>query len=274
MDPFKIRDHVADFESISAAFVEASNAAREAFGAPLQRAYGSHARQTLEVFGADPSKPGRPVHVFIHGGYWRANRKQDYAFVAHSVLAAGAVLVGLEYPLMPQMRMAGLIASVRQGAAYVAEHAQEWGGDGKNITASGHSAGGHLASYLAAHGPHETEMPRLVRGLLLISGLYDLDPLTQSFLQAEIGLTEDEVDQFSPIGAQHDPAVKRVLAVGGAETLPFHTQADELQVVLTGQGARTQRLTTQGHNHMDVVSALGEPQSQLGQALRDLIGGA
>src|SRR3546814_1845378 len=50
-------------------------------------AYGPDAGETLDLF--LPETKNTPVHVFIHGGYWRSRDKRDYAFLAEPFVAAG-----------------------------------------------------------------------------------------------------------------------------------------------------------------------------------------
>ncbi|WP_245523663.1 alpha/beta hydrolase, partial [Mesorhizobium sp. M8A.F.Ca.ET.167.01.1.1] len=48
---------------------------------------------------------GLPVHMFIHGGYWRMFSKRDYSYIAETVTRAGAIAVIVDYALMPAVRM-------------------------------------------------------------------------------------------------------------------------------------------------------------------------
>jgi acetyl esterase/lipase len=41
------------------------------------------------------------VHLFFHGGYWRAFDRSDYSFVARPITEAGAIAVIANYGLMP-----------------------------------------------------------------------------------------------------------------------------------------------------------------------------
>ena len=77
--------------------------------------------------------------------------KEDYAFIADGVVAAGAIAAIVEYTLMPGARMADLVREIREAATWLAASAREFGGDGNKLSASGHSAGGHLASTAATH---------------------------------------------------------------------------------------------------------------------------
>ncbi len=263
-DPFRISDHVADFEAIRRGYAEASAATRRKLRAIADLAYGNGGDEKLDLF--LPSNPrGAPVHMFIHGGYWRANTKNDYAFVADTVTEAGAIAAVIDYSLMPGARMATLVDQVRRAARWLTEHVSDYGGDPAALSASGHSAGGHLAFYLAARGREEPSPAEPgVRRLLLVSGIYDLKPIPHSFLQAEIGLTEQEVAAFSPVESELASGVELTLAVGAEETRPFHGQA---QAIAARWPDRATVAALPDLDHMTIMRDLGRPDSAAGRVL-------
>jgi len=271
-DPFRIRAIVPEFEAISEGYRTASVATRQRHRHQLDIAYGPGPRQRLDLIFPEPRNGAAPVHVFVHGGYWRANERENFHFVAESVVAAGAIAVIVEYPLMPGARMAELVADVRQAAAWVGLHIAEHGGDPTRISASGHSAGAHLASYLAALAPHEHGFPATrIKALLLVSGIYDLRPITESFLQAEIGLTPEEVNEWSPFEAIQAPETPVTLVVGKAETEPFHLQAQDFAFAAEKRGAQVERITLPDHDHMTIVRDMGVPGSRMGLLVAEAI---
>ncbi|MDQ0391769.1 alpha/beta hydrolase [Labrys monachus] len=262
-DPFMIRAHVPHFERCVADYRAASEATRGRLAGRLGLAYGGQADERLDLFfppGHGPQGRPAPIHIFVHGGYWRANTRHDYAFVADAVTARGAIAAIVDYSLMPGARMATLVAQVRSAAAWIAAHAAEFGGDPAAISASGHSAGGHLASYLVGRGPFETDVPApAVRSVLLVSGLYDLAPIARSFLQAEIGLTEEEIAAWSPCdGTVCEGSDIRIL-VGAAETPPFFDQAQRFSAHLAEAGHQAPVHRLEGEDHMTIVRSLGRP---------------
>ncbi|MCR8725397.1 alpha/beta hydrolase [Frigidibacter sp. ROC022] len=267
-DHFKIRDYVPEFDEISKTYARLSAATSARWSVTRNIVYGSGDRQSLDVIRDGRAASGRPVHIFIHGGYWRAGRKEDYAFVAEPVIAAGGVAVLVEYDLMPAVRLADLVAQCRAAFAWVADHAGDFGGDAKRITVSGHSAGGHLASWLAARTTAEPPLPRIPREMLLLSGIYDLAPIPSSFLQPEIALTPEEVADWSPMTAILLPGCTRLLAFGADETPPFRDQARAYAAHLGDSG---RLLEVAGCNHMNIVLELGNPQHPLGQALMRMV---
>ena len=272
VDPFRIRAIVPEFEAINAGYATASAATRGRIRHELDIAYGPGPRQKLDLFFPSGRNGPAPVHIFIHGGYWRANERENYHFVAESVTAAGAIAAIVEYPLMPGARMAQLVADVRQAAAWVGTHIGEHGGDAARISASGHSAGAHLASYLAALAPHEHGFPATrIKALLLVSGLYDLRPIARSFLQAEIGLTPEEVSAWSPFEAIQSPETPITLVVGKKETEPFHLQAQDFAFAAEKRGAQVERITVPEHDHMTIMRDMGVPGTRMGQLVMEAV---
>jgi arylformamidase len=112
--------------------------------------------------------------MFIHGGYWQRNDKEEYAFVAEGPLARGINVAVVEYTLAPHARMDQIVGEIRRGVAWLTEHLREYGADPARIYVCGHSAGGHLTAIATSLGA--------VKGGLAISGLYDLEPIRLNYL--------------------------------------------------------------------------------------------
>lgn len=266
-DPFRIRDHVADFDAIVSEIVQASAQVRETVPMIGDIAYGTDPSETVDLFFPTGPRERLPVHMFIHGGYWRMWSKREYSHIAKTITDAGAIAVIVDYSLMPNVRMGVLVKQVIRAKEWVRDHISEYGGDPASITISGHSAGAHLASHLIHLGPSGTE----ISGALLLGGLYDLKPLKSSFLQAEITLTEEEIERFTPLGHLHDPGCRVILAVGEQETKPFHTQMDAFSNVLKEQGLEVFVEVIRDRNHMNSVRDLGIPGTEASGVLLGLL---
>ena len=274
-DPFMIRAHVAHWEASVADYQAASAATRQA--RPVRTlAYGEHPDERLDLVLPQSLEggPAWPVHLFVHGGYWRAFSKDDYTFMAEAITAAGAIAAIMDYSLMPAARMEVLVDQVRRATQWLRAHAVEFGGDPAALSVSGHSAGAHLASFLVCRGPHEpaVELPP-VRGVLLVSGLYDLAPITESFVQPELRLTPEEVARWSPCRATPVPGSSVVLMVGEKETVPFHEQSAAFAAHLDRAGAPAHLATVSGEDHMTIVRELGRPGTACARHLAAMIGG-
>ena len=99
---------VPDYADYFARWTIASVALREQPGCAVSLPYGRGERETLDVFAPQTpdnagrgSARGRPVVVYIHGGYWRSLSKSEHSFVAAPFLAANACVVIPNYPLCP-----------------------------------------------------------------------------------------------------------------------------------------------------------------------------
>lgn len=272
-DHYRIRDFVPDFDAIAAEFAERSRALSAEANVLKDVRYGARAREVLDIIMPDSPKAGAPLHVFVHGGYWRSGEKENYRFVAAPVLAAGGIAAIVEYDLMPGERLGVLVDQVRRSVLWLQQHAGDFGADPRRLTVSGHSAGAHLASFLAATGPAETAAPLLpsLRGLLLLSGIYDLSEIPYSFLRHEAEMTVAEAAAWSPLTSSQLPCPVRIIAFGGEETSPFHEQASALRSRLSGQGEVVQQLSLPGLNHMNIVLNLADPLGELGRRLADMV---
>ena len=271
-DLFQISHIVPDFDARFADYQASSNATRRTLRHQLDLSYGDAPRQRIDLFFPPGEVNGAPVHMFIHGGYWRAQVREDYAFVADGVTAAGAICAIVEYTLMPRARMANLVRECREAVAWLGARAADFGGDGTKLSASGHSAGGHLVTYLASRAPHEREFPGTpVRAVVPISGIFDLRPITTSYLQPELHLTAEEVAHWSPIEAVPSTDTHFELIIGHEETPPFHQQQQDYSFVLGRHGASVERMTMAGEDHMSVLLKMKDIGSPMWQRLREVI---
>jgi arylformamidase len=266
-DPFRIRAHVADFDEIVEGIVAASALTRETLPMKGDIAYGTGADETLDVFFPVGVREKLPVHMFIHGGYWRMFSKRDYSYVAETVTRAGAIAVIVDYSLMPKVRMNVLVDQVRRATQWVEDNISAYGGDPSRLTVSGHSAGAHLATFLF----HQQPSVSVVRAALLLGGIYNLEPLQNSFLAPEIAITDTEVAAYSPLSHAYDPSCRVIVAVGGDETPPFHQQATELAILMERQGLVVSMQTIYAADHMSSVRDLGRADSATGALLTKLV---
>lgn len=274
-DLYRNRDFIPDFDAI---MEETAARSREtATRAELRRnvAYGPGPRQRLDILSRPKRTTGAPLHMFVHGGYWRAGSKDAHALVAEPVLAAGGIAAIVGYDLMPTTRLGTIVLQVRAAARLLLDMAAGLGADPGRFTVSGHSAGAHLASFLAATGPSEDEALDLPvpKGLLLVSGIYDLSGIPDSFLKDEAKMRQDEAAAWSPVGSRHRLGPHRVITRGEGETRPFQEQALALDALLRQEKHSSELREEAGQNHLTVVLDLADPDRPLGRRLADLVAG-
>jgi arylformamidase len=266
------RARIPEHPSILKHWADASARAYELPGWVCDLAYGEDASERLDVHPA--ARPGAPVLVYIHGGYWRALDKRDQSFVAPPFVDAGAMVVLANYVLCPAVSIEQIVLQLVKALAWVYRHAAEYGGDPERIVVAGHSAGGHLATMLLACDWHAVapDLPGdLVKSALSISGLYELEPLRHApFLAPDIRLSAASAQRLSP-AAMPPPRGSLVTVVGGDESEEFLRQA---ALISQAWGPRVvvaaERVPQR--NHMDVLNELADPRSRTHRWALQLLG--
>lgn len=263
---YNIRARHPEHQSIREGWSTASERTRAALSCELDVAYGPAPRQRLDIFPA--AKSGSPLLVFIHGGYWRSNDKSTYAFVAESYVPAGAAVATINYGLAPEVSMTEIVEQTRGALAWLHEHAGAYNADPERIHVAGHSAGGHLTAMLmTTDWPARGQPARLLRGGCAISGLFDLAPLIQTSINADIRLDAKTARRLSPLLHLRAEGAPLIIAVGGDETDEFLRQSRAFATAWTTRRFSCQHLILPGLNHYTILSQLADYSSTLGRAV-------
>ncbi len=218
-------------------------------------AYGPGPRQRLDVFTRDGI--GAPIFVFVHGGYWRALEKEIFLALAAPFAARGWVAINLEYGLRPEFAFREIVDQVTEAVAFIATRSGRWGGDGGRIVLAGHSAGGHMVAWAAA----KPSLP--IRAVAPISGIFDLEPLLHTSINADLGLDAATARALSP---QHRlPAVMppTLALVGGGETEGFKAQTRNYAAALRAAGHPAEDHAAGDYDHFTICEALADPDSDV-----------
>jgi arylformamidase len=188
-------------------------------------AYGPTRPEYLDIF---PAATGdAPVLVFFHGGYWRAMSSEDFSFVAVGPVANGVLTVSVNYALAPSVGVTEIVRQARAALAWIARNISGYGGDPNSIVVAGHSAGAQLAAMcLLTNWDNDYGLSNnMIRGGLLVSGVFDLAPLRYSYLQPQLQLDEQTVSRNSPVNLIRGGGAPVMLAVGEMESAEFHRQS-------------------------------------------------
>jgi dienelactone hydrolase len=187
---------------------EASAAFRAAYDATLDLPYAGAERTRWDVYPAKSRE--MPCFIFIHGGYWQMNRREDFAIFASPFIARGwsAALPG--YSLAPGASLTRIVGELRTALDWFAANATAHGIGAQKIVLAGWSAGAHLAALLLDH-------PIVTAGLA-ISGVYELGPIRDTYLNEKLRLSDAEIAAFSPLRRADVP--KPLVIAYGSRELP------------------------------------------------------
>lgn len=251
---------VAGSAGIVAGWREASTRLRDARPEKLDLPYGSAGRQRWDLFPA--ADPAAPCLAFIHGGYWQRNARDGFSCMAEGALARGwsAALPG--YTLAPQANLSAIVAEIGAALDWFAANAATHGIAGP-LVLSGWSAGGHLAACAADH-------PR-VAGTIAISGVFELAPIRDTYLNAALNLSDADIAACSPLRA---PAKKRVAVVWGSRELPGLVWQSEAYVAARSRaGLPGGAMPIAGADHFSVLEHLRQRHGALLSVAAQLVGG-
>lgn len=167
--------------------------------------YGGHKLHTLDIFPAVSGIGKSPVHIFLHGGYWRAQDKQNFSFVAGTLVPLGITTVVANYELCPESTLDGVVESALAAFEWTCRNIDDYGGDPGRISISGHSAGAHLAAeIMSTNWTIRGVNPGVLTGATLISGIFNPTPSMATTVNEQLRLTEDmarrrDVEHRSPL---------------------------------------------------------------------------
>ena len=265
------RGAVANAQDLLSEFAARSAAARARLDGRYDMAYGATPLEALDVFPA--ARPGAPIQVFFHGGYWRSLDKRDLSFVAGPLVDAGATVVVANYGLCPAVSLDKIVRQARAAVAWVHANAADLGGDARRIHVSGHSAGGQLAAMALSHDWAAEGLPAdLVASAFSISGLFELEPIMRISVNRDVGLDAAMARRNSPALDPPPRCARLTVTVGADETAGFIAQSRDFHEVCVRNGVASEFMAVPGTDHFTVLFDLADPSSAQFRALAAQMG--
>ena len=258
---YNARASVPDYAAEARRYIETSRAARARLRMVPDLVYDPISGNTLDLF---PGRPGGPLFLWIHGGYWRALSKADNHCVAPGLVARGAHVAVMDYTLVPHADLDEIVRQVRAASAFCARSLAEW--QAGALYVGGSSAGGHLTGMVLAGGWHGQFglAPDVVRGGIPVSGLFDLEPVRLSHVNDWMGLDAAAARRNSPCNSiPSGPAPPILASYGGLETSEFRRQTHAFAAAWQRAGHQAEIAPQATRNHFDIVVALGEQADPL-----------
>ncbi len=250
---------VANSPALNAARIEASARCRAAWPGARDLAYGPKERQRWDLYPA--ADPAAPCFVFIHGGYWQRNRREEFACLGEGLRSHGWSVALPGYTLAPEATLAEIHGEITAALDWLATNGPQHGITGP-VLLSGWSAGGHLTALCLNHA-------RVSAGLA-ISGIYELGPIRDTYLNDALRLTDAEVVALSPLRL---PMVPKPLAItyGSAELPPLVNDSRDLHAMRSAAHLPGALIPAPGGNHFTIVEELRRPDGLLVRAALDVL---
>jgi arylformamidase len=261
------RARVPEHPALIAGWAQDAAAYRAQAGERMSRiAYGPGERQHIDVFAPERADPEALPVLFIHGGYWQALDPSFFSHMARGLNAHGVTVGIAGYDLCPDTTVGLIIEQMREAARALSRLA------GRKVVAAGHSAGGHLAACLAATdwaGAAPGGGP-LVPAALAISGLFELEPLIATTVNAKLGMTLATAREWSPRLWPPPAGIAFDAWVGGKESAEYLRQSAGIAAVWSAAGNDTRMSVIEGADHFTAIAGLADRDSAMTLRLAEM----
>ncbi len=263
-DQYNTRLQVPDYAGYFDRWEKRSRQTAEQHAILKDISFGTHPDERLDIF---PSHiPHSKTLVFIHGGYWHLLDKTMFHFLAEHFLQYNVTTVLINYPLAPHSSIHEIVNSCRKALRWIHDNIVHYNGDPMELYLLGHSAGGHLASMLLVE-----EEASFVRAAISLSGLFRLEPVMLSYLNASIGMDRENAQTNSPVFLNPAKDSRLLLITGTSESDEFKDQSEELCQSWKSKCGYMEYLKVPDKNHYSILDAVIEKNSILRAAIFQLM---
>lgn len=236
-------------------------------------AYGDDPLQFGELRLPKGSGP-HPVVVVIHGGCWLSQYNIDHSGQMCAALTrAGAATWSLEYRRIGNRGggWPGTFEDIARGTDHLRKIARAYSLDLNRVVVIGHSAGGHLALWVAARSriPNGSELassdPLPVRGVVSLAGVTDLRKFGSGCDNAISELLGGSQEKVAHRYQQASPAemlplgVPQRLVLGTRDHIIPMEMTKEYEAAAKQKGDDVKLITLEGAGHFEVIA----PQSSV-----------
>jgi acetyl esterase/lipase len=230
-----------------------------------------------------------PLAIVVHGGYWRA--RYDLAYFGHccaALASCGVATWNIEYRRLgnPGGGWPGIFQDVGRAADYARALEERYPVDLRRVAAIGHSAGGHLALWLA--GRHRLPAgsvvgapdPLPIRAVVALAPVADLRMADELQLSAGVtaqlmgGSPEERPERY----AQGSPAellplgARQIIVHGADDTAVPYSVGSSYTERAQAAGDNVELVTLPGTGHFEIVDPRTRQWAQIeALVLRELV---
>lgn len=252
------RNAFPDYQSWSAKYKEHSIQFSRSVEFITDKSYGPRPRNRIDIL---PGKPTQPTLFHIHGGYWQWNNKEDYLCVGKGLTRLGINSAFVEHTLAPDASLDDIVSEIHTALFWFRQHHHEFGIENPGIIVSGHSSGAHLAAMCQGE--------ENVIGTLMISGIYDLRPITQIYVNDVVRMDLEMSIRNSPALSAKRYSNFALIAYGDLELETFKQQSRLYHQKLLAEGTNSSIVSVKERGHFDILDELTNHKGAILQALID-----
>ena len=233
--------------------------------------YGNKENQIIEIAHKFNKKTDRnldPLLVFFHGGYWQELSVEESFFPAINSIKNHIGFAAVEYSLAPKATIDEIVDECKAAVNWLFFNAKKLGFDENKIILAGSSAGAHLAAMCSVHNQ---ESKNSILGSILVSGIYEIEPLIGTSIDGALYLKKDQAIRNSPMLKDLEKFPSAVVAWAENETEQFKKQSKVFANKLIDKAVPVRSLEIESKNHFDVILDLTDFDEPLGKELKLLL---
>jgi arylformamidase len=261
------REHIAQRRRL------ASARTIDRLGPPERVAYGPTEIEKLDIYKIN--RPNAPIAIFIHGGAWKNGAAKDSAYMAEMYLAAGANFVIPDFVAVQDAggSLMTMAQQVRRAVAWVYQNAASFGGDSNRLYLLGHSSGAHLGGTIVITDWQKDSglPPDILKGALLVSGMYDLKPVRLSKRSRYVNFDDATEEALSTQRHIDKIVTPLIIAHGTLESPEFQRQSREFAAAVKASGKPVEFFVGEGFNHFEMQETMGNPFGLSGRAALEMM---
>ncbi|OWK32923.1 alpha/beta hydrolase [Sphingomonas mucosissima] len=234
-------------------------------------AYGDDHMQKVDVW--LPTGPGpHPVVLMVHGGCWqtRIADRSIMDWIAGDLRADGIAVWNIDYRGVDRVGggYPGTFSDAAKAADQLTVRAKEYSLDTSRVVAVGHSAGGHLALWLAgraklpAGSPLHSTAPLSISHVISLGGLPDLEATAASpdngcgtsVVQKLVGTGRPDLYADTSVPRLFPLGVPQTLVNGREDRIIPYRMATEYVARAQASGDRADLITVPSTGHVELVA--------------------
>lgn len=223
-------------------------------------------KSEIDICKPDQTIDQKTALIYIHGGWWQWFSKEQFTFVAKPFTDKGITVYLPGYTMAQDWNNASnpiqeIFTQVKLAIVQLLKDTDRNNIDKVFIT--GHSAGGHLAAMMALvdwkkeFDLTKNQVQRL-KGVISLSGLFDVRPLVDTFVNDAIKIDNEEAEKVSPYYLLNELSkdfkpLPTFLALPEYDPQEFYRQTREYQSLMHNKGHHCDLFFIPKTDHLDII---------------------
>ena len=192
-----------------------------------------------------------PYMVWIHGGGWHGGDCMGHKGISTYLASHGIAGIRVSYSFPSDAsNFKDSYQDLKDALKFIHKHAKEWNLDEKNFGFGGHSAGGHLSSYMAM-------MTKGTKFLVAFNGIYDIEHVKPGFVPGKdftyFGTTDSQRADASPVNKVPKNPPYVILTYSGGDYLVDQDQMLRFEKALKVRNARVETHYKNYYSHAGFI---------------------